>query len=200
MDTAELLFARRGFQGATTREIVEAAGQRNASALTYHFGTRENLLVEILARRGRTVDAARGALLAELAVPSRGEPVASRDEPVASQDLVRCLVNPYAAELHTEGGRAYLRVVAQLRGHFATWRVDSDEATTLNLATILDDLAARVPGPGEVRDSRLLAMMTLLTGVVAERAQAIDANRHLPLSHGDFCSELVVMCTAVLGA
>ena len=38
---AERLFARRGLYQVTVREITEAAGQRNVSALNYHFGSRE---------------------------------------------------------------------------------------------------------------------------------------------------------------
>ena len=38
---AERLFARRGLYQVKVREIIEAAGQRNVSALNYHFGSRE---------------------------------------------------------------------------------------------------------------------------------------------------------------
>ena len=41
---AERLFAIRGVHETTTREITEAAGQRNVSAVTYHFGSRDALL------------------------------------------------------------------------------------------------------------------------------------------------------------
>ncbi len=45
---AERLFARRGLYQVTVREITEAAEQRNVSALSYHFGSREGLLDAIL--------------------------------------------------------------------------------------------------------------------------------------------------------
>lgn len=186
MDTAELLFAEHGVQGAATREIVEAANQRNASAITYHFGSRENLLLEILARRGAPIDAARAALRSALG-----------DDP-APRELVRCLVEPYAGELGSRGGRAYLRIVAQLRGRFASWRVESDEATTVSLASILAELESCSRGPAEVREAHLLGMITLLTGLVAERAQAIDRDRGPALCHEEFCREVTSMCTAVL--
>ena len=41
LDEAERLFARGGVQGVTTRQITEAAEQRNASAVTYHFRSPE---------------------------------------------------------------------------------------------------------------------------------------------------------------
>lgn len=186
MDTAERLFADRGVQGATTREIVDAAGQRNTSAVTYHFGTRENLLLEILARRGAPIDAGRARLRSDLGPEPRTE------------DLVRCLVEPYASELADPGGRAYLRIVAQLRGRFASWRVESDATTTVALAGILGELESRSGASRTVRESHLLGMITLLTGLVAERALALDRSRSVPLAHDEFCDEVVSMCAAVV--
>ena len=60
---AERLFARRGLYQVTVREIIEAAGQRNVSALNYHFGSREGVLDAILDRHGEPTDVARGELL-----------------------------------------------------------------------------------------------------------------------------------------
>ena len=131
LDEAEHLFARSSIAGVTTRQIVEAAGQRNASAVSYHFGSREGLLLELLARRGAPVDERRGELRSELGAQP------------AVAELVRCLVEPYCELLHTEQGRAYVRIVAQLRGRFAAWRVQSDSSTTVHLSAILDEIEAR---------------------------------------------------------
>src|SRR5690606_19038859 len=128
LDEAERLFARGGVQGTTIREITTAAEQRNVSAVNYHFGSRQGLLLEVLARRGGPVDARRGEMRAALA------------DPPSVEDLVSCLVVPYAALLDSPGGRSYLRIVVQLRGRFAAWRVESDEATTIHLSRVLDEL------------------------------------------------------------
>lgn len=188
LDEAELLFARRGVQGTTTREIVEASGQRNASAVTYHFGSREALLLEVLARRGAPVDERRGEMRAGLGATP----------PTA--DLVRCLVEPYLFLLTDAGGRSYLRVVAQLRGRFAAWRVESDVATTKNLASILDELEQRPPVGEPAAGERLVAMIMLLTASAAERARSVDEGRGPKLGDADFVDDLVAMCTAVLEA
>ena len=132
LDEAERLLARRGIEGVTTREIVEAAEQRNASAVSYHFGSRQGLLLEVLARRGAPVDAERGSRRASLgASPS-------------TPDLVGCLVVPYADLVERPEGRSYVRIVAQLRGRFAAWRVESDVETTQHLAEILDGVAITI--------------------------------------------------------
>ena len=170
----------------TTREITEAAAQRNASAVSYHFGSREGLLLEILARRGGPVDEARGVLRSGLgSKPSL-------------RDLVRCLVEPYAGLLDTEAGRSYLRIVAQLRGRFAAWRVESDVATTQHLSRILDEIESSLAVPAAVRRERVLALIILLTGSVAERARRIDEGVPVDLPHDPFVSNLVDMCAALL--
>jgi AcrR family transcriptional regulator len=57
--TAERLIATHGFWGASLRQITEAAGVRNASAVQYHFGSREGLLAAVYEHRFRQVDARR---------------------------------------------------------------------------------------------------------------------------------------------
>ena len=63
---AARLFAEVGVWQAATGAIVRAAGQRNASALTYHFGSRQGVLDAILADHGNPIDAQRGDLLAKI--------------------------------------------------------------------------------------------------------------------------------------
>jgi len=143
---------------------------------------------EILARRGGPVDAERGRLLAD-AGPAPG-----------TTELVRCLVVPYAALLDEPGGRSYLRIVAQLRGRFAAWRVESDAATTRHLAAVLDRIEALPSAPAPVRRERLVALIMLLTGTVAERARRIDDGTGNELDHHQFVTDLTAMCAAIIEA
>jgi len=170
----------------TTREITEAAGQRNVSAVSYHFRSRQGLLAEVLSRRGGPVDRERGEWRDRLG---------RRPQPRA---LVACLVAPYAALLQTDQGRSYVRIVAQLRGRFAVWRVESDPATTKHLARILDELEALPDAAAPVRRERVIAMIMLLTGAVAERARRIDDGTGNELDHDEFVDNLVHMCTALI--
>lgn len=188
LDEAERLFARDGIDRVTSREIVEAADQRNASAVTYHFGSREALVLAILSRRGAGVDA------------SRGQRRDGCGPTPTTADLVGCLIGPYAALLDFPGGRSYLRIVAQLRGRFAAWRVESDAATTQNLAAILDEIESRVPAPEPVRRERIVAMIMVLTGMVAERARLLDEHGVVETSDAEFVDDLTTMCTAMVGA
>ena len=85
------VLARRGFEGATMREIATAAGA-STGMVTYHFASKEDVLraalEEVAARFGRAVDAAvegieepRAALLAlhVLLHPAVATPATMRD-------------------------------------------------------------------------------------------------------------------------
>ena len=50
---AETLFAERGVEGVSLREINAVAGMRNATALQYHFHDRYGLVKAILAKYNR---------------------------------------------------------------------------------------------------------------------------------------------------
>lgn len=67
LDTALRLFAARGIQGVSMREIRLAAKQRNAGALQYHFGSKEGLLRALLERELPPLVARRRMLLAQAA-------------------------------------------------------------------------------------------------------------------------------------
>lgn len=167
---------------------MEAAGQRNASAVSYHFGSRDGLLRALLARRGGPVDQQRGERRDRLG-PDPSVP-----------DLAACLVVPYVDLLATAEGRAHVRIVAQLRGRFAAWRVASDAGTTEHLARVLDELEARAAGDGPVRAERVVGLIMLLTAAVAERARGIDEGVELGLDHDAFVANLIAMCAALVTA
>jgi AcrR family transcriptional regulator len=106
--TAERLFAERGIDSVSLAEINRAAGQRNRSALQYHFGNREGLVHAILDKHTPGIDQRRHAMLDEL-LPA--------DEPDL-HSLIEALVLPVAEKLDDpDGGVAFIRVNAQLIGH-----------------------------------------------------------------------------------
>ncbi len=88
--------------------------------------------------------------------------------------------------------------MAQLRGRFAVWRVESDATTTKHLTEVLDELERAPEGSEALRRERLVAMIMLLTALTAERARLLDAGGRPDLDHEEFTANLVAMCTAVL--
>jgi AcrR family transcriptional regulator len=63
LDTAERLFQENGVEAVSLRTIVREAGQRNQSALQYHFGDRNGLMRALLDRRALQIEARRQQLV-----------------------------------------------------------------------------------------------------------------------------------------
>ncbi len=183
LDHAERMFAEDGVFAVTNRQITEAAGQKNESALNYHFGTRNELIVALLTRRGRELDSIRAELLAHLG-----------DNPT-TRELVQLLVEVYASCLHTENGCDYLRIVDQLRGWMTDWEFIAsfeDENVHEHLKYILDLLQKETDG------QRVLGMIMLMTAMTASRAQLVSVGRKLPNTHEEYVETLTDMLTGVL--
>jgi AcrR family transcriptional regulator len=102
---AERLFAERGSEVVSLREILAAAGATNASAVQYHFNDRAGLLRAVLAKHHPMVEQRRHRLL--------------DDYDAAGVDDIRALaaalVEPLAAELdNPDGGVGYLQLLADV--------------------------------------------------------------------------------------
>jgi AcrR family transcriptional regulator len=185
---AERLFARHGVWQVTLREITQAAGQRNVSALNYHFGSREGVLDAILTRHGDPTDEARGVHLAAV----------GHEAP--SRELMAALVVPYASHLGTPEGRDYLRIVAQLTGQFSTWR-DANPGVGPRLVEILGVLEGRPEEvPAALRRERVVEVIMLMTAALSERAKAIESGRELELDEPTFVANLTDVLVGILEA
>ncbi|MEO5724775.1 MAG: helix-turn-helix domain-containing protein [Ilumatobacteraceae bacterium] len=102
---AEDLFAERGSDAVSLREIVMAAGVANSSAVQYHFGDRRGLIRAVLAKHDPAIHAARHRLLDDY------ESAAVDDV----RTLAAALVKPLVAELgNADGGIGYLQLLADL--------------------------------------------------------------------------------------
>lgn len=100
---AESLFAQRGVDGVSLREIARSAGARNVIAVQYHFTDRDGVVRAILDKHLPAVDERRHALLDA----ADGDPTV--------RALAAALVRPLGAKLaDTAGGPEFLRVYADL--------------------------------------------------------------------------------------
>ena len=107
ISSAETLFATGGLDGVSLNEITKAAGQRNASALNYHFGGKQGVLEAILDKHQPILDAERRRMLEKL----------ESTQDASLRGLVEVLVLPLVAKLDDpDGGPEYIRVMAQLIG------------------------------------------------------------------------------------
>jgi TetR/AcrR family transcriptional regulator, regulator of cefoperazone and chloramphenicol sensitivity len=182
----ERLMATHGPLQVSLKQIQDAAGQRNASALHYHFGGREGLLQAILARHNATIESARAGLLDRL---EAGSPLSS---------IVEAVVLPMAAELSTEEGRYFLRIVAQLSDLFELWDTDGDNVPA-QAQRAFRMIAARLAGlsPDMCR-LRVATFLALVTGALAQRA-VVRTKHELPrVSDDDFVVNLIAMSVGAL--
>jgi len=89
LDAAEKLVALKGIHGTSARELTKAAGQRNNSAITYHFGSWHGLLDAVWTRHAPRINIERATLVE----------VAERDAPPTLERLVYAYVHPIATEV-----------------------------------------------------------------------------------------------------
>jgi AcrR family transcriptional regulator len=75
LDTAERLIADRGFAATSLRHIISEA-QVNLAAVHYHFGSKQDLLDQLIERKATRVNAEREALLTQFETEAAGQPVA----------------------------------------------------------------------------------------------------------------------------
>jgi AcrR family transcriptional regulator len=102
---AEELFASRGIDAVSLREINRAAEQSNASALQYHFGDRTGLLRAIIEKHRADTEARRHALLDQYEASGIDD----------MRTLASALLLPLAAKLDDpDGGREYLQINAEI--------------------------------------------------------------------------------------
>ncbi|KRE89101.1 TetR family transcriptional regulator [Frateuria sp. Soil773] len=102
LTAAEVLFAQRGFDGGSLRQLTAAAGV-NLAAVNYHFGSKDRLVEEVFRRRLDALNAQRLAALAKVA----GRP------DTTLEDVLAAFIRP-ALELSSDGsGSLFMRVLAR---------------------------------------------------------------------------------------
>ncbi|GAA2770393.1 helix-turn-helix domain-containing protein [Mycolicibacterium pallens] len=181
--TAERLFAERGVDGVSLREIAREAGARNVMAVQYHFADRAGVLAAIADKHLPVVDARRDALLD--AIEDESKP--------SMRAMASALVRPLAAKLaDPDGGPAFLRVHADLLNRPVpsfdlTGRSGSVQRWRALLEPMLDPVAVTL-------HPRLGALVYAAVELGRRAATAPHADDRLFVSH------LVDTVAAMLGA
>ena len=189
LSAAERLFADGGIDGPSLREITRAAGQRNTSALQYHFGDRDELLRAVLERHLRSVDLNRAALLDHLDLTGGGD----------LRALAAALVLPLVAKLDDgDGGPEYLQVAGEVVARPARFADLLPLVTTgtgmLRWSKLVEPL---LPPEAVGRPlHRRFAAIRFVHGELASRAR----ERRSRSDHRLFTSHLVDLVTALLAA
>lgn len=87
IDAAETLFARQGFDATSIRHVAALSGD-TIGTLSYHFGSKDALLSEVISRRFDEMTEKRRKLYHEMLR-------ASPDGKVGLEDTIRAITTPY---------------------------------------------------------------------------------------------------------
>jgi AcrR family transcriptional regulator len=194
IETAERLFAENGFDGVTFKQITTEAGQRNASALQYHFGSKQALVRAIVLKRSAPVDARRCALLDDL--EARGGTTDLRA-------VVTAMVRPLADELDDGSGRRrnyYIAFLAQVLSNprsSLTQLVARENNKGVMRAALM--AAALVPAlPPELMRVRLFSLMGFVVGALADYERGLHGAPGERPPAGPYVANLVDMIVGML--
>ncbi|WP_030753983.1 TetR/AcrR family transcriptional regulator [Streptomyces sp. NRRL F-5135] len=165
LTAAERLFAERGVYAVANRQISEAAGQGNNAAVTYHFGTKVDLVRAIVRKHAEQMEDIRARLLAEIG------------DSTELRDWVACAVRPLTEHLEALGNPSwYARFVTQVTADPALRAITTEESADAGpsmrmmqegLERCLSDL------PAEVREERGAMTRHLISQMAVERERAL---------------------------
>jgi AcrR family transcriptional regulator len=181
--TAERLFAERGIDAVSLREITRESGAKNAIAVQYHFEDRAGVLQAIFDKHVPEVEARRHAMLDEYEANGTAD----------LRAMASALVRPLAAKLSDpDGGREFLQIHAELLDRPQQPASAKDSADSLQrwrrlLEPLLDEDAVRL----HRRFTAILHTSMELSRRARDRARADDRL---------FTSNLIDVVSAILAA
>ena len=167
---AQRLFAQHGIDGVTVADIVAAAGQRNKASLQYHFGSKDELIGELLVDGAQKVDAFRLALLDQMAADGGPRHV---------RDVLDAFVRPvYQLTVTESEGSTYLRFLSNVQlTHRELFRAHIGAKWNTGYRRCLEhfrQLLAHTPAPVLEQRMSLVAIYTTTVFSIKE-APADDA-------------------------
>jgi AcrR family transcriptional regulator len=173
---AQRLFAERGIDGVSVRDIVAAAGARNGASIHYHFGAKEALVQELVLEGAQRIDLRRNAALDSLE---------NDGGPRCVAEVVRLLV-----ETSIDGGprdgpgaaraASYIRFINAVQAHHRPLFMDALQGRwnsgyqrcLRHLELLLADV------PPALLNQRFIFMSLYLGSTLAARERALeDASR-----------------------
>jgi AcrR family transcriptional regulator len=155
---AERLFAERGYDGVSMREIGVAAGSSNNSAVQYHFGSKEQLVVAIFDHRLSYIDQRRELLVAQM-------------RPNNLRSWVECYVLPLLEQGEMDGSH-YMSFIASVEQKSTLFEHLPDRfwLRTEEFRREVGALMADVPEP--LRSHRILQVVLLSVHAASFRERA----------------------------
>lgn len=142
------------------REIAQAAGQRNNSAVNYHFGSREGVETAVLTVRTTQMEQVRAARLA--ALPADAD----------LESLMRVILEPLLVTPYEQGSTHYARFAEVVRSFPSMAGALGDRDLWHVSRRVSGRIVRLVDLPREQAWRRMEAMTTALFSLAADRERA----------------------------
>lgn len=170
---AQRLFADRGVDGVSVRDIVAAAGLRNGASLHYYFGSKDKLIRDLIIDGANRSEAARCAALD--ALEAEGRPLTVRD--IVAM-LVEVETRPQGSDEGGPTGFGHMRFVVALQTNHRRLMDDALEGhENIGYRRCLDHMRLTLPHiPAEILNQRFIFMYITLTTTLAAREAAFEAD------------------------
>ncbi|MEO5597062.1 MAG: TetR family transcriptional regulator [Novosphingobium sp.] len=192
LGAAERLIGQHGVEGVSMRQITIAARMGNNSAIAYHFGDRDGLLLAVSRWRTPAIEDSRQRLY---------------DEAIASGTLnsplrmLQIILRPVLIIRADDGSHSHAAFISQM--------LRSRQGRTIRLATsgalgIVEDVNRRLHGhapalPLALFEFRLRTASLAFYDAVFERDRmAHDDPARLPMDENEFLAELEAMVLAIV--
>ena len=186
---AERMFAERGFDAVSLREIATAAGTRNTGAGQYYFGNKEQLVSAVFAFRAPELNGRRIELL---------------DAAASWPDPVRGVLDAFLRPLAEQIGRShYVGFLARLQADHVRDNqvVNLDPDTSSSFRRCRRELQRRLPGlPANVFQRRFRLVVRLGVAALADYERSAPRRKRNQDELEDLITDLLDASSGLLRA
>lgn len=194
LDAAERLFADRGYDGASVRDIAKAAGAQIAS-ISFHHGSKETLFERVVERRASE--------LAQLRLDALATAKASGRQ-LTLKAILAAFLRPYLEKAGAGDPQwlAYARLVAMVSAD-ARWHKISERCFDPTAGVFISEIARLFPDAPKPRIAlafvfSVSAMLSLSTSTWRIEALATGPDSGTKMNH--LADDLVRFCEAGMRA
>ena len=166
---AQLLFARHGVDAVTIQQIVTAAGQRNNAALHYHFGSKQELIRQLVVDGAAVLDQRRQGMLRE--IEASGGPSTIRE-------ILLVLVMPVIELGDDDRWRGYVRFTSNLQASDRKMlRAALNNRWNAGYVACFAHLQRMLPLPAELVEQRLSIFSIYANAILSAREAALETRK-----------------------
>lgn len=170
---AQTLFGRHGIDAVTVQQIVRAAGQRNNASLHYHFGSKDELVRQLVVDGAQQLDRRRQKML---------QSMGDSGGPRSVREILEILVIPVVELGDDDRWRGYIRFISnlQLSNRDVLRKALANQWNTGYVACLNHLRLLLSPIPQPLVEQRLTFLGIYANAVLTAREEAREIHRNEP--------------------